>query len=1442
MTSSDGFYSPPLWKITDNSTVSSSDASLSSGNNQASQFPTAGQQVQKSSSWNEVPEGLSAEQPITDTQHGFPPYAYLQQTEAVIHHAQDSRIAPSQEHGYVSISSDNTTLELQDRPPSDGLPIHHTADKALSLETVMTAGLSQQTHLASGNITEDLTAHGSVLEHDTFVMFLSEAGMDGETVQPVLYQVTAVESAEEGSQEPLVSSAGESCLEVAVQNVGEATTVDTSPPYLEKWECTEPLPVQKIADLNRACPDSEPLTKYETHTDFLVVSEATDMSAKENPNCRESSHRPQQHLQTSTDSPESEGAPRTLESLKRASSTIFAPDSPQQYCPGLLQTSNPTFSPVGAGGDDLLDRGLTTVDSERDCDNPVSTFSPSEKFVEVPEKNVFLQQVRAEGCCIQDTLQAPWSPSSHVEHNYEPTSSDNTTVDLQDGPATGSSPRNCTANKTLNLHPVIADGFSPQSLQGPGNITENSENLAEHGMLDNEKSALSSGETGTDSEALQPVLCEGTAVDSLEEYMQKPPSSAGESPTEVAVQNVCENKTVHGSLAHLEKENIQPLSLSEGENLNGPCPDVEPLTKYKIDSVVALGTTDSTDIENTNCKESSKKHQEHFQSATHTQPVVQQASNPTSSPAGDGHGKSLLLSHDAGVETGAVTSVTPFPEPNYRAESSEDTTLELQDALVSGSSPMHHTAAELNRSCSDGEPSTHDETYTGSLLASEPTDTSIKDDPNCKQSSQSRVHFQTSTYLPESEGVPYSFRRKRRWGPGTSFVTSSPKQSQPVVQQPSNPTSSPVGNGHGESTLLSHDAGMETGAVTPVPAEVTIAEAVTCHGQDLHTAGAQDSPGSPSLSTEPARDDPICMESSQSRVHFQTSTYLPESEGVPYSFRRKRRWGPGTSFVTSSPKQRQPVVQQPSNPTSSPVGNGHGESTLLSHDAGMETGAVTPVPAKVTIANSETDCDNTLSTSGGEDIVERTEQNVCSRHAEAVICHAQDSHTATAQDGPGSPSPSTELARDDPICMESSQSHLHFQTSTYLPESEGVPYSFRRKRRWGPGTSFVTPSPKRRQPAVQQPSNPTSSPVEDSSQETLAAHAVPVKRKRGRPEKTAHLIHVDKMPAKEGSSKPAVVCESAMPDDKQMETPDVSLVSKCCHTREAATTSAAAMAAGDEADGRECASSPPVPPPASAAPLQSESEELDLPTSSSPDISIEQILQDDPMPLTPLSLPEEEGEEEEDPEEDEELPSFLERKPFCITEGLCVWCKFRKYPFWPAVVKSVNHKNKKASIVFIDAFLLDENRVRKGLTVSLKTLKPFNCEDAEELAEQAKQQYGDAVTWCLDLIYDYRIRIGCGSFSGSFIEYFANDVSCPLRRKYSQGTSDLTFPTHLIVDDLCYSSEEEGAGDQVNEYPHKKLLPDRSKAARNRANEKLVDFIVRKRGAEKRLLVRGITQ
>ncbi|XP_030630478.1 PWWP domain-containing DNA repair factor 3A [Chanos chanos] len=247
----------------------------------------------------------------------------------------------------------------------------------------------------------------------------------------------------------------------------------------------------------------------------------------------------------------------------------------------------------------------------------------------------------------------------------------------------------------------------------------------------------------------------------------------------------------------------------------------------------------------------------------------------------------------------------------------------------------------------------------------------------------------------------------------------------------------------------------------------------------------------------------------------------------------------------------------------------------------------------------------------------------------------------------------------------------------------------------------------------------------------------------------------------------------------------------------------------------------------------------------SSDLSIELSPPEDPLPLNSTFCLSEE--EEEDQDDDEELPSFLlqmEKKPLSITEGLCVWCKLRKYPFWPAMVKSVNHKSKKASIVFIDGLLFDKKRIRKGFSVSLRTLKPFDCEEAEQLVGKAKEKYGTAITWCLELISDYRIRVGCGSFVGSFIEYFADDISCPVRMKYPQGHSDLAFPSQLILKEQCQNSEyleeedaeEETTSDQLDEQLSKKVLPDRTKAARNRANKKLIDFIVKKRGVEKRLL------
>ena len=55
----------------------------------------------------------------------------------------------------------------------------------------------------------------------------------------------------------------------------------------------------------------------------------------------------------------------------------------------------------------------------------------------------------------------------------------------------------------------------------------------------------------------------------------------------------------------------------------------------------------------------------------------------------------------------------------------------------------------------------------------------------------------------------------------------------------------------------------------------------------------------------------------------------------------------------------------------------------------------------------------------------------------------------------------------------------------------------------------------------------------------------------------------------------------------------------------------------------------------------------------------------------------------------------------------------------------------------------------------------------------------------------------------------------------------------MVLDD----HEDESFSEQQEEQGAKKLLPDRSKAARNRANDKLVHFIIKQRRVEKRLLV-----
>ncbi|XP_018522323.1 PWWP domain-containing DNA repair factor 3B [Lates calcarifer] len=244
----------------------------------------------------------------------------------------------------------------------------------------------------------------------------------------------------------------------------------------------------------------------------------------------------------------------------------------------------------------------------------------------------------------------------------------------------------------------------------------------------------------------------------------------------------------------------------------------------------------------------------------------------------------------------------------------------------------------------------------------------------------------------------------------------------------------------------------------------------------------------------------------------------------------------------------------------------------------------------------------------------------------------------------------------------------------------------------------------------------------------------------------------------------------------------------------------------------------------------------------SSDLSIELSHHEEQLPS--LSFQED---DESDIDDEEELPSFLmqkDKKPPSITEGVFVWCKFRNYPFWPALVKSVNRKQKKASIIFIDDPMID---TKKGLSVALKTMKPFDCEEGKELVDKAKEKYDAAIEWSLELISDYRIRIACGSFSGSFIEYFAHGMSYPVRRKYPQAASErLTITSDTMMEEPSDDHKEDSFNEQHGEVSRssKRLLPDRTHAAHNRANEKLVHFIVKQRMVEGRLLavIRGQQQ
>ncbi|KAM3938853.1 PWWP domain-containing DNA repair factor 3A isoform 2-T4 [Leptodactylus fuscus] len=204
---------------------------------------------------------------------------------------------------------------------------------------------------------------------------------------------------------------------------------------------------------------------------------------------------------------------------------------------------------------------------------------------------------------------------------------------------------------------------------------------------------------------------------------------------------------------------------------------------------------------------------------------------------------------------------------------------------------------------------------------------------------------------------------------------------------------------------------------------------------------------------------------------------------------------------------------------------------------------------------------------------------------------------------------------------------------------------------------------------------------------------------------------------------------------------------------------------------------------------------------------------------------------QDDTEEDIQLPVVvLQKEQAAIIPGSFVWCKFQHYPYWPSLVKLVDSRNKKASVIFLEGSICDSTKKMRSFKVALRSLKPYDCPEKQQLLENARKAYDKSVDWCDSLISDYRIRLGCGSFSGSFMDYCTADISLPVRRELKTGKREALFPV------MCSEGLETQEEVTSTTLPNRKLLPDRARAARDRANKTLVDFIVNAKETENHLL------
>ncbi|XP_032992715.1 PWWP domain-containing DNA repair factor 3A [Lacerta agilis] len=196
-------------------------------------------------------------------------------------------------------------------------------------------------------------------------------------------------------------------------------------------------------------------------------------------------------------------------------------------------------------------------------------------------------------------------------------------------------------------------------------------------------------------------------------------------------------------------------------------------------------------------------------------------------------------------------------------------------------------------------------------------------------------------------------------------------------------------------------------------------------------------------------------------------------------------------------------------------------------------------------------------------------------------------------------------------------------------------------------------------------------------------------------------------------------------------------------------------------------------------------------------------------------------------DEDEELPSILfHPEPCTIEAGMLVWCKMPRQPFWPAVVKRVQQKARKANVILIQDSL---GMKSKGFCTSFRNLKHYECKEKGKLIAKAQESHPHDIDWCIKLITDYLVRVGCESFTGSFLEYYAHEMS------YSVRTGALHKPLQETFPEMEEADPGESPSEPSPTKPPRKVLPDRARAARDKANKRIVEFIVKSKGADDHL-------